>query len=71
MGLLAATPAFARGIIFGGLIVTINFHLLAKTLKKALHPQAAGFPQRDPGQILHPIHHQRRDHLSCLSASRW
>ncbi len=26
------------GVIAGGLIVTINFHLLAKTLKKALTP---------------------------------
>ena len=26
------------GIIFGGLIVTINFHLLYRTLKKALTP---------------------------------
>mmetsp|Transcript_18354 Transcript_18354/g.8551 ORF Transcript_18354/g.8551 Transcript_18354/m.8551 type:complete len:133 (-) Transcript_18354:1182-1580(-) len=29
---------FARGIFFGGLIVTINFHLLYKTLKKAFTP---------------------------------
>jgi hypothetical protein len=49
LGLLAATPAFTRGIIFGGLIVTINFHLLARTLNKALRPQQVGFPQRDPG----------------------
>ena len=28
----------ALGIFFGGLLVTINFHLLAKTLKKALTP---------------------------------
>ena len=28
----------ACGILFGGLLVTINFHLLAKTLKKALTP---------------------------------
>jgi hypothetical protein len=28
------------GVIAGGLIVTINFHLLAKTLKKALSPQS-------------------------------
>jgi len=32
------SSAFALGIIFGGLIVTINFHLLAKTLKNALTP---------------------------------
>jgi ATP synthase I chain len=37
-GLALASPAFAKGIIFGGLIVTVNFHLLARTLKKALTP---------------------------------
>lgn len=37
-GLLAAPPDFARGIVFGGLIVTINFHILSRTLKKALTP---------------------------------
>jgi len=36
--ILSAPPAFTRGIIFGGLIVTINFHLLYRTLKKALTP---------------------------------
>ena len=44
IGLLAASPAFARGMIFGGLIVTVNFHLLAKTLKKALRPQRLASP---------------------------
>jgi len=29
---------FARGMLFGGLLVTLNFHLLAKTLKRALTP---------------------------------
>jgi hypothetical protein len=29
---------FTFGIIAGGLIVTINFHLLSRTLKKALSP---------------------------------
>ena len=37
-GLLYATPAFAGGIICGGLIVTINFHLLYRTLKKSFVP---------------------------------
>ncbi len=37
-GLMMSPPDFARGIIFGGLIVTINFHLLYRTLKKALRP---------------------------------
>jgi len=38
LGLILAPPAFARGIIFGGLIVTVNFHLLSRTLKKAFIP---------------------------------
>ncbi|MDL2269348.1 ATP synthase subunit I [Desulfosarcina sp. OttesenSCG-928-G17] len=38
LGIALAPPSFARGMIFGGLIVTLNFHLLARTLKKALHP---------------------------------
>lgn len=37
-GLLIAPPKFALGIIFGGLIVTVNFHLLYRTLKKSLTP---------------------------------
>jgi len=37
-GFLITTPNFARGIIFGGLIVTINFHMLYRTLKKAFRP---------------------------------
>lgn len=38
VGLLLMPADFARGIIFGGLIVTVNFHLLARTLKKAFTP---------------------------------
>jgi hypothetical protein len=34
-GLILFQPDFAKGIIFGGLIVTINFHLLYRTLRKA------------------------------------
>jgi len=37
-GLVLLPPDFARVIIFGGLIVTINFHPLYRTLKKALRP---------------------------------
>ena len=44
LGLLVTSPPFARGLIFGGLIVTINFHLLAKTLNKALRPQQLTSP---------------------------
>jgi len=37
---LAMTPMkFALGIIFGGLIVAINFHLLKNTLKNMFRPE--------------------------------
>ena len=38
LGLAFLPMAFAKGILFGGLIVTVNFHLLSRTLKKALSP---------------------------------
>ena len=38
LGLAFLPIDFAKGIIFGGLIVTVNFHLLSRTLKKALTP---------------------------------
>jgi len=38
LGLAFLPMAFAKGILFGGLIVTVNFHLLSRTLKKALTP---------------------------------
>jgi hypothetical protein len=44
LGMIAASPDFARGVIFGGLIVTVNFHLLALTLRKALQPQHPASP---------------------------
>jgi hypothetical protein len=44
LGLLVTSPPFARGLIFSGLIVTVNFHLLAKTLKKALNPRQLTSP---------------------------
>lgn len=44
LGLLATSPSFARGLIFGGLIVTVNFHLLARTLNKALRPRRLASP---------------------------
>ena len=34
---LSSVPV-ALGILFGGLIVTVNFHLLYRTLKKAFRP---------------------------------
>jgi hypothetical protein len=37
-GCLFLPADFAFGIIAGGLLVTVNFHLLARTLKKALTP---------------------------------
>jgi len=44
VSLIVSPPDFARGIIFGGLIVTVNFHLLARTLKKALTPPHLASP---------------------------
>ena len=38
-GICLTPPEFARGIIYGGLIVTVNFHLLSRTLKKAFVPR--------------------------------
>ena len=38
IGFVFSPKNFASGILFGGLLVTINFHLLAKTLRKALTP---------------------------------
>ncbi len=35
---MLASPKFTLGILFGGLIVTVNFHLLARTLVRALTP---------------------------------
>ena len=37
-GLIFMSPKFALGVFLGGLIVTVNFHLLARTLKNALTP---------------------------------
>ncbi len=38
LGFVISPPVFAKGIFFGGLIVTINFHMLSRTLKNALTP---------------------------------
>ncbi len=38
IGLILTPVKFAMGIILGGLIVAINFHLLKQTLKKMFHP---------------------------------
>ena len=43
-GLVIARFDFALGILCGGLIVTINFHLLSATLKKALTPPRIASP---------------------------
>jgi hypothetical protein len=37
-GALFASRDAALGILFGGLIVTVNFNLLARTLRRALKP---------------------------------
>jgi hypothetical protein len=44
-GLFFMPPDFAMGIICGGLIVTINFHLLYRTLKKAFKPPHLASPR--------------------------
>jgi len=38
LGFLLLPTDFAKGVLFGGLLVTVNFHLLAGTLRKALTP---------------------------------
>jgi hypothetical protein len=37
-GFMFMPKLFALGILFGGLIVTVNYHLLKRTLKKTLSP---------------------------------
>lgn len=37
-GYALASPAFFKGVLLGGLIVTLNFHLMARTLRKAFAP---------------------------------
>jgi len=39
IGLMMTPMKFALGIIFGGLIVAINFHLLKNTLKNMFRPE--------------------------------
>jgi ATP synthase I chain len=39
IGLMIAPEKFTLGIILGGLIVAINFHLLKSTLKKMFDPE--------------------------------
>ncbi|CCK79995.1 MULTISPECIES: ATP synthase subunit I [Desulfobacula] len=39
IGLMMTPVKFALGIILGGLIVAINFHLLKNTLKNMFHPE--------------------------------
>jgi hypothetical protein len=44
IAVFAASAEFAGGVVCGGLIVTLNFHFLAKTLKKALTPPHLASP---------------------------
>ncbi len=44
VAVFAASAEFAGGVVCGGLIVTLNFHFLAKTLKKALTPPHLASP---------------------------
>lgn len=46
LGWVTTPPFFARGIMLGGLIVTVNFHLLHRSLKKAFRqPRSVSFPK--------------------------
>lgn len=38
LGAVLLPPDYAWGVFCGGLLVTVNFHLLSRTLKKALTP---------------------------------
>ncbi len=38
LGFVLFPADFALGIVCGGLLVTVNFHMLSRTLKKALTP---------------------------------
>ncbi len=38
IGFMLFPSNYARGVLFGGLLVTVNFHLLARTLRTALTP---------------------------------
>jgi hypothetical protein len=38
LGFILLPADYAKGVFFGGLLVTVNFHLLARTLRKALTP---------------------------------
>lgn len=44
LALLFGPLDFTLGVLSGGLIVTLNFHLLARTLKKALTPPHPAAP---------------------------
>jgi len=37
-GFIFSPPAFALGIFLGGMLVTVNFHFMARTLRGALAP---------------------------------
>ncbi len=74
-GLFFMPPDFAMGIICGGLIVTINFHLLYRTLKKAFRPPHLASAPGDFRQILHALYCQRHcyfySYLGAFCQSHW
>lgn len=43
-GVVFTSPAFAGGVFCGGLLVTLNFHLLARTLREAFTPNHLASP---------------------------
>jgi hypothetical protein len=38
LGIIVLPASYAWGFFFGGLLVTVNFHLLTRTIKKAFTP---------------------------------
>ncbi len=49
-GFIWRGPEFALGILVGGLVVVINFHLLHQALKGMLERAAAGSPEEAKGR---------------------
>jgi len=58
LGFMLLPTDFAKGVLFGGLLVTVNFHLLAGTLRKALTPpHLAILIKIDPIPLYPAFHH--------------
>ncbi len=74
VGFFLMPPAFARGVAFGGLIVTVNFHLLSRTLKKAFSPPHVASVNAILAKYYIRFIHQRYHHilsdLDTISSTR-